>query len=125
MPPVEIRLWCTSSGRVPLYDLLDRELRRQPRIVADITAAIEELGRLGHEMDPSDNEHLGSQLHYLRLTTVGGEFRVFNWPNGPGVWVVGPGFQKKSRRAPPEEIERARTMRAAYLADRKAHTHKR
>lgn len=117
----EVRLFQTSPGDAPLIEFMwGLKLRDQMVVLA----AIEALKALGHRMRPPQNEHLGDQLYYLRFNGEDGTFRVFYWPFGKGVVVVGHGFSKKSQACPPAEIERAKKHRSLFQQDPEFHTYR-
>lgn len=105
---------------VPLLIFLDG-LKRSDRMA--VVAVIEELERLGHGMRPPHSEHLGNQLYYLRVRGEDGSYRVFYFPHGKGICVLGHGFMKKTDKCPPEELKRARRMRERFEADPESHTY--
>lgn len=52
-----------------------------------------------------------------------GTYRVFYFPHGKGVCVLGHGFSKKTSKCPPAEVKRAEKMRKRFVADPVAHTY--
>lgn len=116
----KLRIYQENPGDVPLLDFL-ADLRDSARV--EIIASIEALGRLGHRMRPPHNEHLGDQLYYLRINGEGGTYRVFYWPFGQGIVVLGHGFSKKTNRCPPQEIGKAMKQRERFAADPAGHTY--
>lgn len=117
----EIRVYQEKPGDVPLIDFMDK-LKLSDRMA--ILSVIEALGQLGHEMRPPHNEHLGDQLYYLRVRGEDGTYRVFYWPFGKGIVILGHGFSKKTDKCPPRELKRAQRMRERFAADPVRHTHK-
>lgn len=115
----EIRIFQEKPGRVPLVEFLNG---RKARDRAKIIAALEDLAKFGNNLRPPATEHLGDKLYYLRIRGEDGTYRIFYWPTGRSIVVLGHGFAKKTPKAPPEEIDRARRMRARYEADSAAHT---
>jgi phage-related protein len=115
----ELRIYQEKPGDVPLLDFLDG---LKPSDVAEVRAALGLLAEKGHELRPPLNEHLGDQIYYLRINGEDGTYRVFYWPFGKGIVVLGHGFSKKQQKCPPEQIKRAKKMKARFEANPEAHT---
>jgi phage-related protein len=115
-----LRIYQEKPGEVPLLEFLDG---LKPSEVAEVRAALGLLAEKGHELRPPLNEHLGDQIYYLRISGEDGTYRVFYWPSGKGIVVLGHGFSKKQQKCPPEQIKRAKKMKARYEADPVAHTY--
>lgn len=116
----QLLIYQEKPQQVPLLDFLDA-LKLSDRMA--VLALMEELARLGHRLRPPHNEHLGDQLFYLRVKGEDGAYRVFYFPHGKGICVLCHGFSKKTRKCPPQEIERARKMRAKFESEPHSHTY--
>lgn len=120
-PVTDVRIYQEKPGDVPLLDFVGKQ---RVRVRQEIIAAVEELRIQGHRMRPPHNEHLGGQLYYLRIDAEDGTYRVFYWPHGRGIVILGHGFSKKTNRCPTGEIKRAEAFRARYAADPEFHTYR-
>lgn len=78
---------------MPLLDFLDG---LKPSDVAEVRAALGLLAGKGHELRPPLNEQLGDQISCLRINGEDGTHRVFYWPFGKGIVVLGHGFSKEA-----------------------------
>ena len=100
-PAANLVVYQEAPGNVPFLDFYDSRKKRKK---ADILAALERLRQFGHALRPPYNEHLGDQMYYLRIPSEDGAYRIFYWPHGKGVVILGHGFSKKERTCPPGEI---------------------
>ncbi len=115
----DVRIFQNKPGDVPLLEFFDE---RKSVEMADIRAAIGRLAKEGFGLRPPANEHLGGQLYYLRIQSEDGTYRLFYWPFGKGVVILGHGFSKKTNTCPPNEIKRALKCRKLFESDPEHHT---
>ena len=115
----ELRIYQEKPGDVPFLEFL---AERKDTEKIDIRAALTLLRFKGHALRPPHNEHLGDQIYYLRINSEDGTYRVFYWPFGKGIVILGHGFSKKTGQCPPEQIERARKLRRRFESDPQTHT---
>lgn len=117
----DLRIYQEKPGEVPFLDFV---AALKPGEKAAVTASLELLKEMGHLLRPPHNEHLGDRIYYLRILASDGTYRLFYWPFGKGIVILGHGFSKKTRACPAGEINRVRRMRDRFLADPEAHTYK-
>ncbi|MBI5154637.1 type II toxin-antitoxin system RelE/ParE family toxin [Candidatus Poribacteria bacterium] len=118
---VDLRIYQEGPGDVPFLRFFEE--RKDAEKVA-IRAALGRLRQLGNTLRPPLNEHLGEQIYYLRIAAGDGHWRVFYWPFGRGVVILGHGFSKKTAKCPPSEIKRAMKMKQRFAEDPVAHTYR-
>ena len=108
-----IRFYRTSSGKCPVEEFLDSLSGKTAQKVTWILQLIEELDAIPEQY----LKKLTSEIWECRIQFGGNIFRVLCFFDGPGV-VLTHGFQKKTRKIPRIEIDKAETYRSDYLQRR-------
>jgi len=107
---IAIRLYRTSSGKCPVEEFLDS---LSGKAAQEITWVLQ----LFEEMDSIPEQYLKkltSEIWECRIQFGGNAFRVLCFFDGPEVMFTHR-FQKKSRKTPINEIEKAESYRRDYL----------
>jgi phage-related protein len=111
--PHELEFFETESGRSPALDFL----RKQPKPVrAEAGWLLEQLEKHGNTLDRPLVGYLEDGIYELRWEVERNEFRLLFFFHGRKIIVVTHGFSKKTKKVPPDEIERARKLRAEWLS---------
>ncbi len=63
-------------------------------------------------------KHLGDGLYEVRIKQGSNIYRIFSFFDDGSLVILLHGFQKKSQKTPKKELERAKTLRAAYYEEK-------
>jgi len=105
-----IRFYRTSFGKCPAREFLDSLAGKAAQKVTWVLRLIEELDAIPEQY----LKKLTGDIWECRIQYGGNTFRVLCFFDGPAV-VLTHGFQKKTRKTPRTEIERAVSYRRDYL----------
>jgi phage-related protein len=105
-----IRFYRISSGKCPVEEFLDSLSGKAAQKVAWMLQLIEELEAIPEQY----LKKLTNNIWECRIQFGGNTFRVLCFFDG-SVVVLTHGFQKKTRKTPRTEIERAENCRKDYL----------
>jgi len=109
-----IRFYGTTAGKCPVEEFLDSLSGKAAQKATWVLQLIEELDTIPEQY----LKKLTSDIWECRIQFGGNTFRVLCFFDGPEV-VLTHGFQKKTRKTPRNEIEKAETYRTDYLQRRK------
>lgn len=109
----EVIYYETKEGRVPFCEHLDR---LPPRLAAKVLRGVSLLEIEGPALREPDTKPLGRGLFELRIQLGSDAERAFFFFVEGARIVVTHAITKRSQRTPRREIERARGMRADWLA---------
>jgi phage-related protein len=113
MMSFDLLFYETSRGNAPALDFL----RRQPKAVrAEAGWLLEQLEKYGNALERPIVGYLEDGIYELRWEVDRTEFRLLFFFSGRQIIVVTHGFTKKTRRVLPDEIDRARRLRADWMA---------
>jgi len=120
MPQATLNVFRKSTDDAPLKEWLKELKSIEPRAYHSCLSRILELERIGHEMRPPLNRHLGDGIYELRAKKGRVNYRVLYFFCGQNVVCMTHGFTKEGE-IPDAEIERANESRKLITADRDKH----
>lgn len=118
MPPVNV-VFFQEGERVEMRDWLRERAGEESEKCVDRLTSLQEFG---YELDEPDSKYLRGKIFELRARVNRVQLRMLYFFHGKGTAVVTHGFQKKTKKTPPIEIDRAIKKRTLYLEDPKSHT---
>ena len=92
-------------------DFVDEFIRslKNKAIEGRLLARFDYLEQYGPQAKPPAFEHLGDKIYYIRLSFGKLEIRIFYFFDGKKI-ILTHGFLKKTPKAPPSEIARAKAI---------------
>lgn len=109
----ELEFFETESGRSPALEFL----REQSKAVrAEAGWILEQLEKHGTGLDRPLVGYLEDGIYELRWEVERNAYRLLFFIHGRKIIVVTHGFSKKTKKVPQTEIDRARRLRAEWLA---------
>ncbi len=69
-------------------------------------------------------KHLEDGIYKIRIEAGGNIYRIFSFFDDNKLVILLHGFQKKTRKTPRKEIERAKKLRRDYYADKESKNNK-
>ena len=121
MPQTTLLVYRKSSGVVELTAWLDDLERTEPKAYEACLNRILELERMGHEMRPPANRHLGEGIYELRAKRGRVHYRVLYFFCGQNIVCMTHGFTKEGE-VPPIEIDRAKNCSELVKGNRDRYT---
>lgn len=113
MMSLELVFYETARGDAPALEFL----RRQSKAVrAEAGWLLEQLEKYGNALERPIVGYLEDGIYELRWEVVRTKFRLLFFFSSRQIIVVTHGFTKKTRRVLPGEIDRARRLRADWMA---------
>lgn len=110
----EIEFYKHSNGRIPFKEFVNGLNKADD--IAYIQNALKQLAEHGYKLDFPHVNFLKDDIYELRVHTRNGQFRCLYFFYDGSKIVVTHGFQKKTRKVPAGEKERAMEYRRNYLA---------
>ncbi len=118
MPPVNV-IFYQEGDKVEMRDWLRGRAEKEQEICVDRLMSLQEFG---FELDFPACEHLGDKIYQLRARKDKIRLRMLYFFHERTVAVVTHGFQKKTKKTPPVEIEKAKKKRTRYQEAPESHT---
>ena len=118
MPATRV-LFYRERESCPVLDWLD-ELPK--KIQAKAQVRIERLAEMGHELHRPEADYLRDEIYELRWRFQSMNYRILYFFHGKEVVVLAHGLTKEDQ-VPAQDIELARTRKAAFEADPIGHTY--
>lgn len=106
-----------TNKEVPVIEFLDS---LTPKQKAKVLRSIELLEEFGLDLKWPHKDHLGDGIYELRIQLSSNIFRVTLFHFQDDKIVLLHGFQKKTQKTPPREIEKARKYRADHLEQQRS-----
>lgn len=119
MPRTKTVLYCEDDGSVPRLDWLDSipDKARDKCVVR-----IGQLRDMGHELRRPEADFLRDDIHELRASLQGVNYRVLYFFHGREAVILSHGLVKE-RIVPPKEIERAIARKKKFETAPRKHTY--
>ena len=111
MEPFEIIFYTKDDGSQPAREFIDTQ---SPKMRARIEKIIALLRQYGGQVRMPYSEHLGDGIFQVRAQQEGNISRVLYFFTDGQKIILTNGFEKKTPKTPPAEIERAKRYRADY-----------
>lgn len=113
----EIKFYENEQGQKPVEEFLDSLSGKQAQKITWVMRLIEEL-----ESVPSKffKKMSGTNdIWEIRIEHESNIFRILGFFDGPIFFVAGHGFQKKSAKTPPKEIQTVEARKRSYFERKK------
>jgi phage-related protein len=118
MPPVNV-VFYQEDDKVEMRDWLRGRAKNEQEVCVDRLTSLQEYG---YELGYPACEHLEDKIYQLRVRKNKVQLRMLYFFHERVAAVATHGFQKKTKKTPPAEIEKAKKKRERYQEDPDSHT---
>lgn len=111
MPQTTLQVFRDAKGRIPLVEWLDDLEEKSIKAYANGADRLQELERLGSELDRPLCGFLKDGIYELRWKLRNVQYRILYFFHGENAVILTQGFIKTGNKVDPLEINRAKTYR--------------